>query len=140
MRLIIIGSLNGQIGAASQVAISRGAKVAHAEDIEAALHALRSGQGADMVMCDVKQDIRRLVKSLESERISVPVVACGTSNDTNAAVEAIKAGAKEYIPLPPDPELLAAAQQCAAALGKGLGTIEVWKVGDRNACLARPCP
>jgi DNA-binding NtrC family response regulator len=115
MRLIIIGSLNGQIGAASQVAISRGAKVAHAEDIEAALHALRSGQGADMVMCDVKLDIRRLVKSLDSERISVPVVACGTSNDTNAAVEAIKAGAKEYIPLPPDPELIAAVLEAVTA-------------------------
>ncbi len=115
MRLIIIGSLNGQIGAASQVAISRGAKVAHAEDIDAALEALRSGQGADLVMIDVRLDIRRLVKSLESERISVPVVACGTSNDANAAVEAIKAGAKEYIPLPPDPELIAAVLEAVTA-------------------------
>jgi DNA-binding NtrC family response regulator len=115
MRLIIIGSLNGQIGAASQVAISRGAKVAHAEDIDAALQALRSGQGADLIMIDVRLDIRRLVKSLESERISVPVVACGTSNDANAAVEAIKAGAKEYIPLPPDPELIAAVLEAVTA-------------------------
>src|SRR3546814_8329346 len=90
MRLIIIGSLNGQIGAASQVAISRGAKVAHAEDIDAALHASRSGQGADMVMIDVRLDIRRLVKSLDSESISVPVVACGTSNDASDAVDALK--------------------------------------------------
>jgi DNA-binding NtrC family response regulator len=43
------------------------------------------------------------------------VVACGTSNDTNAAVEAIKAGAKEYIPLPPDPELIAAVLEAVAA-------------------------
>ncbi len=115
MRLIIIGSLNGQIGAASQVAISRGAKVAHAEDIDAALQALRSGQGADLIMIDVRLDIRRLVKSLESERISVPVVACGTSNDAVAAAEAIKAGAKEYIPLPPDPELIAAVLEAVTA-------------------------
>jgi DNA-binding NtrC family response regulator len=115
MRLIIIGSLNGQIGAASQVAISRGAKVAHAEDIEAALQALRSGQGADLVMIDVRLDIRYLVKSLESERISVPVVACGTSNDASAAAEAIRAGAKEYIPLPPDPELIAAVLEAVTA-------------------------
>jgi two-component system response regulator FlrC len=115
MRLIIIGSLNGQIGAASQVAISRGAKVAHAEDIDAALQALRSGQGADLIMIDVRLDIRRLVKSLESERISVPVVACGTSNDAAAAAEAIKAGAKEYIPLPPDPELIAAVLEAVTA-------------------------
>jgi DNA-binding NtrC family response regulator len=115
MRLIIIGSLNGQIGAASQVAISRGAKVAHAEDIDAALQALRSGQGADLVMIDVRLDIRYLVKSLESERINVPVVACGTSNDANAAAEAIRAGAKEYIPLPPDPELIAAVLEAVTA-------------------------
>ena len=38
----------------------------------------------------------------------MPIVACGVSNDARAAVAAIHAGAKEYIPLPPDPELIAA--------------------------------
>jgi DNA-binding NtrC family response regulator len=38
----------------------------------------------------------------------VPIVACGINNDARAAVAAIHAGAKEYIPLPPDPELIAA--------------------------------
>ena len=37
MRLLIIGSLNGQIGAASQIAMSRGAKVSQVDDIEMAL-------------------------------------------------------------------------------------------------------
>jgi two-component system, response regulator FlrC len=37
-----------------------------------------------------------------------PIVACGTGTDAKAAVAAIQAGAKEYIPLPPDPELIAA--------------------------------
>ena len=45
---------------------------------------------------------------LEAEHIHVPIVACGISNDARAAVAAIHAGAKEYIPLPPDPELIAA--------------------------------
>ncbi|MGH2927060.1 MAG: sigma-54 interaction domain-containing protein [Solirubrobacteraceae bacterium] len=108
MRLIIVGSLNGQIGAASKIAITRGAKVAHADDIEAALAALRSGQGADLVMADVRLDIKKLVDSLANERICVPVVACGIGNDQAAAVAAIRAGAKEYIPLPPDAELIAA--------------------------------
>jgi hypothetical protein len=40
--------------------------------------------------------------------IHVPIVACGVTNDARAAVKAIHAGAKEYIPLPPDPELIAA--------------------------------
>jgi DNA-binding NtrC family response regulator len=38
----------------------------------------------------------------------VPIVACGIENNARAAVAAIHAGAKEYIPLPPDPELIAA--------------------------------
>ena len=38
----------------------------------------------------------------------MPIVACGVANDARAAVNAIRAGAQEYIPLPPDPELIAA--------------------------------
>jgi len=52
--------------------------------------------------------VRDLVMRLEAEHIHVPIVACGISNDARAAVAAIHAGAKEYIPLPPDPELIAA--------------------------------
>ena len=108
MRLLIVGPLNGQIGAASQIALSRGAKVAHVDDIDGALHTLRSGKGADLVMADVRLDIGKLVEHLASERISVPVVGCGMGNDSDGAVRAIRAGAKEYIPLPPDASLIAA--------------------------------
>ena len=73
-----------------------------------ALRVLRSGRGADLLLVDVAVDIRALVASLEAEHIHVPIVACGTSTDARAAVAAIHAGAKEYIPLPPDPELIAA--------------------------------
>ena len=48
------------------------------------------------------------ISSLEKERINVLVVACGVANDPTLAVKAIKAGAREYIPLPPDPELIGA--------------------------------
>jgi DNA-binding NtrC family response regulator len=107
MRLLIIGSLNGQIGAASQIAMARGAKVRQASDLESGLESLRT-QGADLVMIDVTCDIKGLIDSLDAERISVPVVACGIATDASAAVRAIKAGAKEYIPLPPDAALIAA--------------------------------
>ncbi|MEE9140076.1 MAG: sigma-54 dependent transcriptional regulator [Alphaproteobacteria bacterium] len=115
MRLLIIGSLDGHIGAASKIAMSRGAKVTHADDIENGLNALRSGQGAELVMIDVTLDVRRLIESLKSERMSVPVVACGVGNETQAAVDAIKAGAKEYLPLPPDAELISAVLEAVAA-------------------------
>lgn len=108
MRLMIVGHLEGHISAAGKIALQRGAKVVHCEDIEEALGALRNGKGADVVMCDVKQKISALVESLVAERICVPVVACGIGTDARAAVKAIHDGAKEYIPLPPDAEMIAA--------------------------------
>src|SRR5882762_8000031 len=108
MRLLIVGTLKGQLTAASKIAMDKGASVTHAESIEQALAVLRSGRGADLLMVDVAVDIRDLVLRLDTERIAVPIVACGISNDARAAVAAIHAGAKEYIPLPPDPELIAA--------------------------------
>jgi DNA-binding NtrC family response regulator len=108
MRLLIVGSLNGQLTTATKLAMDKGASVTHAVDVDQALSVLRSGRGADLLMVDVALDIRDLVLRLEAERIAAPIVACGVSNDARAAVAAIHAGAKEYIPLPPDPELIAA--------------------------------
>ena len=108
MRLLIVGTLEGQLTLATKLAMEKGATVTHAEDIEQALRVLRSGRGADLLMVDVAVNIRDLVMRLENEHIHVPIVACGTGTDARAAVAAIHAGAKEYIPLPPDPELIAA--------------------------------
>jgi two-component system response regulator FlrC len=108
MRLLIVGTLKGQLTTATKLAMDKGASVTHADTIDQALAVLRSGRGADLIMADVAIDIRDLVLRLEVERIHVPIVACGTGNDARAAVAAIHAGAKEYIPLPPDPELIAA--------------------------------
>ncbi len=108
MRLLIVGTLKGQLTVATKIAMAKGATVTHAESIDQALNVLRSGRGADLLMVDVALDIRDLVLRLDAERIAVPIVACGISSDARAAVAAIHAGAKEYIPLPPDPELIAA--------------------------------
>ena len=114
MRLLIVGDLEGHITTAGKIAISRGAKVSHVNTVDDALVALRSGRGADLLMIDVKLNIANLVEQLASERISIPVVACGIGTDANAAVASIKAGAKEYIPLPPDAELIAAVLEAVA--------------------------
>ena len=108
MRLLIIGDLYGQLGAASNIARSRGAKVSHVEDLDSALVALRSGQGADLILVEVKQDIEKLITMLMRERFNLPIIACGVQSDKEAAVRAIKSGAKEYIPLPADEDLIAA--------------------------------
>src|SRR5579883_2033350 len=114
MRLLILGPLEGYISTAGKIAMARGATVAHVDDIEHGLGALRSGQGADLLMMDVKLDIARMIDCLRQERIHVPLVACGIGADADAAVRAIKAGAKEYIPLPPDAELIAAVLEAVA--------------------------
>src|ERR1044072_3963972 len=108
MRLLIVGTLKGQLTTATKIAMENGASVTPAEAIEQAMAVLRGGKGADLLMVDVALNVADLVKRLEAERIHVPIVACGISNDARAAVAAIHAGAKEYIPLPPDPELIAA--------------------------------
>jgi len=108
MRLLIVGTLNGQLSTATKLAMDKGAMVTHAADGAQALAVLRSGRGADLLMVDVAIDIRNLVACLEAEHIHAPIVACGIATDARAAVAAIHAGAKEYIPLPPDAELIAA--------------------------------
>ena len=108
MRLLIVGTLRGQLTLATKLAMDKGATVTHADNAEIALRVLRSGRSADLLMVEVAIDIRDLIARMEAEHIIVPVVACGMSTDARAAVAAIHAGAKEYIPLPPDPELIAA--------------------------------
>lgn len=108
MELLIVGTLEGQIGAASTIAIQQGGHVSIADNEEAGLDVLRSGKAIELVMIDVKLDVYKFISSLEQERINVLVVACGVANDPSLAVKAIKAGAKEYIPLPPDPEMIGA--------------------------------
>jgi len=107
MRLIIVGSLEGQLTTASRIALNNGAKVIHAPDEATALTLIRA-KGADLLMIDVKCDIKGLLDQLASEHISTPAVACGVGSNSDEAVAAIRAGAREYIPLPPDPDLIAA--------------------------------
>ncbi|WP_342105327.1 sigma-54 dependent transcriptional regulator [Methylobacterium sp. SI9] len=113
MRLLIIGRLNGELITASKIAMQRGASVTQADAVPQGLNVLRA-RGADLIMIDVSLPIAGLVSALEAERIRTPVVACGVSADASAAVAAIRAGAKEYIPLPPDPELIAAVLEAVA--------------------------
>ena len=108
MRLMIVGSLNGNLTTATKMAMDRGAKVSHAPSIESALMELRSGNGADLLMVDVAFDIADLVSRLAAEHIHISLVACGVDADSTAAVNAIRGGAREFIPLPPDADLIAA--------------------------------
>ncbi|CDO58848.1 Transcriptional regulatory protein flbD [Candidatus Phaeomarinobacter ectocarpi] len=114
MRLLIVGSLNGQLTTATKMAMETGAKVAQVDTGELAMDALRAGQGADLLMVEVSNDIGWLAAQLQAERIALPIVACGLGSDARAAVNAIRAGAREYVPLPPDAKLIAAVLEAVA--------------------------
>ena len=114
MKVLIIGSLAGDLGQAAQIAIRRGAKLDQADNAERALIHLRADAHVDLVLCDLVHDVGALVAALAAERIAVPVVACGTGDDPDAAIRAIKAGAQEFLPLPPDPDLIAAILEAAS--------------------------
>ena len=64
MRLLIVGTLKGQLTTATKIAMQRGASVTHADSVEQALNVLRAGRGADLLMVDVACDIRDLVLRL----------------------------------------------------------------------------
>jgi two-component system, response regulator FlrC len=113
MRLLMVGQLNGQLALASRMATDAGARVTHAGSAGEGLAVLRE-RGADLVMIDVAADVADFIGQLRSERMAIEVVACGIGSDARAAVAAIQAGAKEYVPLPPDAELIAAVIKAVA--------------------------
>jgi two-component system response regulator FlrC len=108
MRVLIVGSLSGELGQAAKLARDRGARVAQADDVPAALAALRASAAQDLVICETSRGIAALVRALATERIAIPVVACSTSLAAEEAAQAIRDGAREFLPLPPDPDLIAA--------------------------------
>ncbi|MEY4785177.1 MAG: hypothetical protein RIR41_3112 [Pseudomonadota bacterium] len=138
MRVLIIGNLAGQLSAATKIAFDNGAKVLHAHDAATAMELLRTGRGADIVMIDVHEDIRSLVNAMKQERIVAPVVACGIGATPDTAANAIRAGAREFIPLPPDPELIAAVLAAVAdddrpLIAQDTAMIEIKQLADQIA-------
>lgn len=108
MKVMIIGEFAGQIGVAAKIAMARGAKVSHVETIDQGLKSLRAGQGADVLFVDVKLDIKSLNQALQQERFAIPIIACGINTEPAMAAKAIHSGAREYMPFPPDAELIVA--------------------------------
>jgi len=108
MRLLLVGSLAGELALAARLATARGARVSQADDVPGALSFLRAHPAQDLVLCDTSRGIATLVKALANERMAISVVACSTSVNAEAAAQSIRDGAREFLPLPPDPDLIAA--------------------------------
>jgi DNA-binding NtrC family response regulator len=108
MRLLILGEEAGAMAAACRIAALRGIEVRQARCVADALAGLRDGRGADLLLMQAELDIRGMIDALAHEHIYLPVVAFGIGTDRATAVAAIRAGAREFLPLPPEPDLIAA--------------------------------
>jgi DNA-binding NtrC family response regulator len=128
VRLLVVATPDGALATAAKIAMDKGASAIHADRIDTAMAILSSGSAPDLLMVDIEIDIRSLVLRLEAARIRVPIVACDTLDDADAAIAAIDAGAKDYIPLPPDPEIIAAILAAVAS--------DAHQFVDRNEAMA----
>ncbi|BCK77338.1 putative sigma-54 interacting protein [Acetobacter aceti NRIC 0242] len=114
MRILIIGSLSDELGKATKIVLARGACVDHAETNGYAIKKICSSGDYKFIICSVRENITDLIKALKQERIAIPVIACGPE-DPAIAADAIANGAEDYIPLPPDPDIIAAFLQDASS-------------------------
>ncbi|PSJ41968.1 helix-turn-helix domain-containing protein [Allosphingosinicella deserti] len=112
--LLLVGVEGSEFRLAAEMARANGADVSTADNAVAALKHLRA-HGADLVMIDVCLDVVSFLERMRAERLSVPVIACGIDAPARIAVAAIHAGARDYLPLPPEAELIAAAIQTFAS-------------------------
>jgi DNA-binding NtrC family response regulator len=106
--MLLVGAPGSEFRIAAAMARESGAHVALADCATMALQMLRD-EGGDLVMIDITEDIPGFIGQLRSERIAVPVLACGIDASADRAVAAIRAGARDYVPLPPQADLIAAA-------------------------------
>jgi DNA-binding NtrC family response regulator len=106
--MLLVGAPGSEFRRAAEMAREAGAEVAAADGADEALALLRA-DGGDLVMIDVMGDVPAFMQSLRAERFAVPVLACGIHASAERAVAAIRAGARDYVPLPPQRELIAAA-------------------------------
>ena len=108
MRLLLVGDARPEVATAARLAAAGGAAVRHLATLDAAMEQLRSGRGADLLLLDAGCDIAGALCRLSTERIFLPVVAYGVACPPELAAAAIRAGAREFLPLPPEAEVIAA--------------------------------
>lgn len=114
MRLMLVGLPDSVVGQAARIASAAGAQASIAHTHDEALEFLRL-RGADLVLADIGTNMVRLIAGIARLASTIPVIACGVAATPIAAVAAIRAGARDFIPLPPDAALIGAALASVAA-------------------------
>lgn len=108
MRIVIVGDKETNIAKAGVLAAEKGAAVRTFTSFSLALSDLCEGHGADVMLVDAQSHIGDAIARLADARIHLPVIAYGHQCSARDAAAAIRAGAKDFIPLPSDPELISA--------------------------------
>lgn len=108
LRIVIFGTKSPEVMTAAELAKARGADVAITDTMSELMRSLRQGEGVDAILVDVHYPISELFTTLRQERFYVPVIAFGIDTDAKRAADAIRLGAREFLPLPPEPDLIAA--------------------------------
>lgn len=107
MHVLIVGSLGGPLGQAASLARGRGAQVDQTDSVSTALGCARR-TAYDLILCDVACGVLGLVQALATERVNIAVVACSAVVTAEIATKAVRDGAREFLPLPPDADMIAA--------------------------------
>jgi two-component system response regulator FlrC len=115
MRVLIIGSLAGELGP-GRTAGDRPRRAARPGGRRSmpAWPACASTRGSIWCCASCRTTSAGWCARWPPSAWHVPVVACGTGDDPDEAVRAIRAGAREFLPLPPDPDLIAAILEAAS--------------------------
>ena len=142
LRLILLGGAVQELRLAGRLAAESGALVRLADTAPEALGFARLS-GADLIMAELSSDVPALIAALRRERIAVPVLACGVNASATDAVAAVRAGAIDFLPLPPSRDLIAAAlltigYRPAALVGEHPGWRMVVARGERFAATRAP--
>ena len=120
MRLLIVAANDPLVAKAVALAAKAGSRARTVPSIAAAFAELRSGRGADQLWLPAEADVGDFVRRLRAERIHLPVVAYGVETDARTAVRAIRGGAVEFLPLPPDEDLIAAIVEATSGAVDGM--------------------
>jgi DNA-binding NtrC family response regulator len=108
MHVLIVGDLAGLLTRAMDLFLKNGGQMTQVASRSEAIDLIRSGNTANITLIDVHQDIPAFAKELHQEHLRTTIVACSVGDVAEEKInEAIQAGAQEYIPLPPDEELIA---------------------------------
>ena len=120
MRLLVQSADDKVVQTAVAIAAGRGARARMVPTPQAVMAELRSGRGADQLWLPAEADVTGFVRQLRTERIHLPVIAYGIGTDAATAVRAIRGGAVEFLPLPPEEDLIAAIIEAASGADVGI--------------------